>query len=104
MRKRETLIESKKNVNKFDYHVSVETFVQTVDSHIEALDEIARLEQDYVFLQNNWYREEDRANLLSLENDRLRASLEHAQAERDLLREYIRVIRETTDEDPTDPT
>lgn len=44
MRKRETLIESKRYVNKFDYHVSTETFVQTVDSHIEALDKIQELE------------------------------------------------------------
>lgn len=75
MRKRETLIESKRYVNKFDYHLSTETFVQTVDSHIEALDII----------------------------DRLKVDLEHAQAERDILREYLRVIRETPDENPTDP-
>lgn len=65
MRKRETLIESKRYVNKFDYHLSTETFVQTVDSHIEALDII----------------------------DRLKVELEHAQAERDVLREYIRVVQ-----------
>lgn len=75
MRKRETLIESKRYVNKFDYHLSTETFVQTVDSHIEALDII----------------------------DRLKVELEHAQAERDILREYLRVIRETPDENPTNP-
>ena len=98
MRKRETLIESKKYVNKFDYYLSTETFVQTVDSHIEALDEIDRLKQEYVFVQDNWYREEDRANLLSLENDRLRA-------ERDALREYIHIIasKESKHEDPSDP-
>jgi hypothetical protein len=75
MRKRETLIESKRYVDKFDYHIRTETFVQTVDSHIEALDII----------------------------DRLKVELEHAQAERDTLREYLRVIRETPDENPTDP-
>lgn len=77
MRKRETLIESKRYVNKFDYHLSTETFVQTVDSHIEALDII----------------------------DRLKVELEHAQAERDVLREYIHIIasKESKHEDSSDP-
>ena len=64
MRKRETLIDSKRYVNKFDYRLSTETFVQTVDSHLEALDIIDRLNDDLL----------------------------RVQAERDILREYIRVI------------
>ena len=96
MRKRETLIESKRYVSKFDFYIEKETFIQTVDSHIEALDEIERLKQEYVFVQDNWYREEDRANLLSLENDRLRQRLEDIEVELDMR-------RRRQHEDPTDP-
>lgn len=75
MRKRQTLIDTKKYINKFDYNLSKETFVQTVDSHLEALDMIEELTQQGEFYLNNWHREEDRANLLQLQLDELKHKL-----------------------------
>lgn len=72
MRKRETLIESKKYVNKFDYTISKETFVQTIDSHLEALDQIDELGEKNQWYIERWHAEEDRANRLQLEVDELK--------------------------------
>lgn len=75
MRKRETLIESKKYVNKFDYNLSKQEFVQTIDSHLEALDQIDELKDKGQWHIERWHEEESRANLLQLELDELKHKL-----------------------------
>lgn len=114
MRKRETLIESKKYVNKFDYTISKETFVQTVDSHLEALDQIEELGEKNQWYIERWHAEEDRANLLQLELDELKHKLwlktkvaeTYQQALSDHYRPHIeenKMLRKLVDDITRDP-